>query len=302
MIDKLADISDATAALVARVAGSVVRVEGRRRAASGVAWSADLVVTASHGVDWDDEVEVGLPGGESVRAEVAGRDPGSDVAVVRLRAPAGLAAPEWRDEAPSTGALALTVTRPGRTPRAGLALVARVSPDAWRAPGGARLDRFVELDASLHPGFSGGLVVDLAGRALGVATAGIVRGVALVVPPATLRRVASSILAHGGVRRGYLGVATVPVRIPAPLQAAAGRDGGLLVTAVEDGGPSARAGVLLGDVLLEVDGRPVAHPGDLAPALEEERIGEAASLRLLRAGAAVAAAVTVGVRGERRRA
>jgi S1-C subfamily serine protease len=294
---ELLELSAAVAATAARAAEGVVRVEGRRRAGSGVVWSDGVVVTAAHSVDAEDEVEVGLPSGETVRGEVGARDPGTDLAAVRLARPVGLAAPAWRDEVPAAGELALTVSRPGRSPRIGLALVARVSAGEWRAPGGGKLDRFVELDAGLHPGFSGGLVVDLAGRAIGLASAGIVRATALAVPPATLRRVLGSLLAHGAVRRGYLGVATVPVRLPSALRAAAGQEGGLLVSGVDEGGPAARAGVSLGDVLLALDGHALAHPAELVPLLDEERIGATVPVRLLRGGAPVDVALALGARG-----
>ena len=297
--EQLLSLSDGLAAVAARAAESVVRVEGRRRAGSGVAWAADAILTAAHAVGEEDEVEVQLPSGEAVRGEVAGRDPGTDLAVVRLASPATLPLPAWHDDVPAAGSLALTLSRPGRAPRAGLALVARVSAGEWRAPGGARLDRFVELDASLFPGFSGGLVVDLAGRALGLANAGVVRGAALALPPATLRRVAGALLSHGAVRRGYLGVATIPVHLPSQLRTVAGQERGLLVSGLDEGGPAAQVGVVLGDVLLSAAGSALAHPRDLAPLLEEDRIGEPLPLRVLRAGAPRDLALTIGARGGR---
>lgn len=290
------ELSDGLAALAGKAAASVVRVDGGRRApGSGVAWSADTVVTASHWLDGEEEAEVGLPGGETASAEVAGRDPTTDLAVLRVKG-GGLAAAEWTDAAPRVGALALALTRPGRGPRANLALVSRVG-DAFRTHAGGKLDAWVELDVALFPGFSGGLVVDLAGRGVGLATAGIARATPLAVPPATLRRVVKAILAHGGVRRGYLGVSSFPVRLPSALAAAAGQRSGLLVTAVEDDSPAARAGFTVGDVLLALDGTPLGHAGDLLPLLEEERIGDAATARLARGGSVQELKVTIGARG-----
>ncbi|HEY6104535.1 MAG TPA: PDZ domain-containing protein, partial [Anaeromyxobacteraceae bacterium] len=149
---------------------------------------------------------------------------------------------------------------------------------------------------------SGALVLDLAGRAVGMATAGLVRGTALVIPLPTLRRVVGQLLAHGQVRRGFLGVATVPVRLPASLEKSAGQAAALLVTTVEEGSPAARGGVLLGDALLAFGGTPLLHPGDLLPLLEEERVGQAVALRLLRAGEVREVAVTVGARERGREA
>jgi S1-C subfamily serine protease len=194
------------------------------------------------------------------------------------------------------GQLLLGLTRPGRSVRAGLGLLARVADD-WRTPAGGRLDRYLEAELALHPGFSGGLVLDLAGRAVGIGSAGLLRGTAMVVPFPTLRRVAEALLAHGQVRRGFLGVATVPVRLP-PALARSG-SGGLLVTAVEEDSPAGRAGLLLGDVLLSLGGQPTAQLADLLPLLEEERIGASLAARLLRAGEVREMPVTVGARPAR---
>lgn len=282
---------------VRQAAASVVRVGGRRRgSSSGVIWSADgAVVTAHHGLERDEEIEVGLPSGEAVSAEVVGRDPSTDLAVVRARA-AGLSPAAFGGAPLEVGQLVLAVTRPGRGPRAALGLVSRLG-DGWRTSAGGKLDRYVELDLGLHPGFSGGLVLDLAGRGLGLASAGLVRGQPLAVPAATLRRVVGALLEHGAVRRGYLGVASLPVPLPPPVARQCGQPSALLLTGVEEGSPAAQAGLLLGDLLLAFDGAPLGDMGDLWPLLEEERIATAARLRLWRAGALVEATVTVGARG-----
>jgi len=294
------ELSDALAATVKKAQGSVVRVDGRRRgSSSGIVWSADgTVVTASHGLEWDDELEVGLPSGDTARAEVVGRDPSTDLAVLRVKG-SGFVAPEWSDAALEVGQLLLSVTRPGRGPKAGLGLVSRLG-DAWRTAGGGKLDRYVELDLGLHPGFSGGLLVDLSGRGLGLATAGLARGTPLAVPAATLRRVVKAVLAHGGVRRGYLGVASMPVRLPGALEKETGQRSALLLTAVEDDSPAGRAGLQVGDLLLALDGSAVGHMGDLLPLLEEERIGDLAKARIVRGGAVQEVQLTIGARGGRR--
>lgn len=290
------ELSAEVAAAVRRAAAAVVRVDGgARRASSGVVWSEGAVVTAAHGLHGADEVALGLPDGGTARGQVVGRDPTLDLAVVRTDA-AGLAPPAWAEADPEVGALVLSVTRPGRGPRAGLGLVARAG-GAWRTAAGGAVDRYLELDLGLHPGLSGGLVADLAGRGLGLASAGLVRGAALALPLATLRRAVEAILARGEVRRGYLGVASLPVRLPAPAAAAAGQETALLLTAVEEESPAARAGLGVGDLLLGVDGAPVADVTDLWPALDAERVGTTLRLRLLRGGAPQEAALVVGVRG-----
>ncbi|WP_176062144.1 S1C family serine protease [Anaeromyxobacter diazotrophicus] len=290
------ELGRAAAAAAKRAAASVVRIDGGARySASGVVWSADgVVVTAGHGLHGADEVALGLPDGSAARGEVAGRDPATDLAVVRTGA-SGLAPAAWAEGEPEVGELVLAVTRPGRGPRAGLGVVARTG-GAWRTAGGGPVDRYVELDVALQPGFSGGLAADLAGRGVGLTSAGLVRGTALAVPPPTLRRVVEAILAHGEVRRGYLGLASLPVRLPPRAAALAGQETALLVTAVEEESPAGRAGLGLGDLLLALGGAPLADLSDLWPALEEARIGSAVRARFVRGGAVQEAELVVGVR------
>ncbi|HEX6738297.1 MAG TPA: trypsin-like peptidase domain-containing protein [Vicinamibacteria bacterium] len=296
--EALLAISDGLADLVEAAGPSVVRVEGRRGTpASGVVFGDDVVVTAHHVLEWDEDVAVGLADGGAAEAQLVGRDPGTDLAVLRVKA-GGLKAPQWSEpDGLRPGHLVVAVSRPGSRVRAGLGMVS-ARGGAWRTHGGGRLDHDIRVDVSLHPGFSGGLAVDARGRALGMSTAGLARSVAVVVPAATLQRVAGSLLKHGHLRRGYLGVGLQPVRLPANAAAAAGQDAGLLVVGVEPGSPADRAGVLLGDVVLALDAEALRHPADLLPLLEEDRIGAAGTLRLLRAGEVRDLAVTVGVRGE----
>jgi S1-C subfamily serine protease len=190
------------------------------------------------------------------------------------------------------------VSRPGRSPRAALGVLARAAGD-YRAAGGGRVDRWLETSLDPAPGVSGALALGASGAALGLATSGLVRGAVMISPPSTLRRVVHALAAHGSVRRGFLGVATFPVRLPPALGAAAGQGGALLVSAVEPDSPAARAGLLLGDALLSLGGIGVTEPADLLPLLEEERIGTAIPVRLVRAGEVREASVTVGARGGR---
>ncbi len=297
--DTAMDLSRRLAAIAAQGGASVVRVDARRAPASGVVWSGDgVVLTAHHNVEREEEIEVGLPDGRALPAELLGRDPGTDLAALRVRG-LPLAAPAWVEpDGLEPGHLLVSLSRPGRALRFGLGAVARAA-EGWRSPAGGRIERYLEADLPLHPGFSGALVLDLSGRPLGLATAGLGHGAPLVLPAATLRRVAGALLAHGTVRRGFLGVATIPARLPERLAGELGQAGALLVTAVEPGSPADRAGVLLGDALAALDGRALSHPGDLLPLLEEERIGAAVSVRLVRAGEVRDLALTVGARPRR---
>jgi S1-C subfamily serine protease len=299
MSDIASDLSDRLAAIVEKAAPSVVRVEGRRRAAaSGVVFGVDTVITAHHCLEWDEGIRVGLADGGSVSAALVGRDPTTDLALLRVPA-SGLVAPAWADgEGVKVGQLALGLSRPDRGVRAELGVVSAAG-DGWRTPAGGRVDRYVETDLALHPGFSGGLVVDASGRALGLQTAGLLRGAAVVVPAPTLRRVAQALTAHGHVRRGFLGVGTMPVRLGPDQEKTLGQPAALLVTSVQPDTAAARAGVLLGDALLAFDGHALNRPGDLFARLDEDAIGRRVTLRVLRAGEVKDVVAQVGTRDAR---
>ncbi len=298
--DVLTQLSAQLTALTAEAGAHVVRVDGRRRLpASGVVWSADgVVVTTHHTLERDEEVSVGLPSGETVPAEVLGRDPSTDLAALRVSA-TGLSPAAWAEEgAVSAGALVIGVSRPGRSARAGLGLVARAAGE-YRARRGGRIDRYLETTLELHPGFSGSLVLAADGQAIGLATAGLLRGTAMAVPPSTLRRVVKSLLAHGEVRRGYLGLATHPVPLPPEVRARTGEELALLVAHVEPDSPAARAGIALGDALLSFGGESLQDPGELLALLAEDRIGDTVAMKLLRAGEVREVQVTIGAREKR---
>jgi S1-C subfamily serine protease len=293
----LESLSAELSEIVESAAPSVVRVEGRRRtASSGVVWSADGAIVASHhAVDSDDEVPVGLHDGRTVAARVVGRDPGSDLALLRAEA-AGLVPPRWaEDRSPRPGEIVLGLSRPGRSARARLGIVSAVAGE-WRTPSGARFESYLESDIALHPGFSGGLLLAADGAALGVNSAGVLRGTSLAVPSGVVRRVVEALVAHGRIRRGYLGIGTHGVALTPELRASAGQAAGLIVLSVQPGSPAARAGILLGDVLLRAGDEILTHPGALVPALDADRVGRELGLRLLRAGEQRSVTVVVGER------
>lgn len=290
----LANISDDLSRLVSDRAPSVVRVEARHRApSSGVVWSSDgVIITADHSVERDDEIRIGLPTGDTVSATLAGRDPSTDVAVLRADT-AGLAPAAWADGAAAkVGHLVLALGRPGKTIRARLGVMSALG-DAWRAPTGGEFDRYLETDVGMAFGFSGGLLLDASGGALGMNTAGLLRRTAVAVPAATLRRVVEALLAHGRMRRGYLGIGAHPVRLPGAMRDQLGQRTGVIVISVEPGSPADRSGIVLGDVIVALAGTPVRHLDDVVSGLGADSIGSPIPVRLLRAGAILDLSVTV---------
>ena len=297
MTDIAKGLSEDLATLVERAGASVVRVESGRGPGSGVVWGDDgVILAASHSIEGDEGIEVGLPDGRTLPATLVGRDPTTDVAVLRLAA-TGLAVPGWADPAAvRVGQLVLALSRPGRSVRASLGIVS-VRGEAWRTPAGGRLDHYLQTDLVRHPGFSGGLLLGVGGEALGMNTSGLLRGANLAVSGPTLRRVVAALLAHGRVQRGFLGIGTYPVRLPAALEKEAGQPVALMLVSVEAASPAEKAGLRLGDALLSFAGQPLKHPSDLLALLDAERIGAEVPVRLLRAGEPRELSLTIGSRG-----
>ena len=284
------------AALVEAVGTSVVRVEARRRAGSGVVWAPDgVIVTADHVIEWEEGIHVGLPNGDTVQASLVGRDPRTDVAVLRAQA-TGLAPIPWA--APGdlrVGHLLVAVGRPGRTVRAAFGVVGALGPMSPTRAGG-EADMYLEADLSAVPGFSGGALVDAGGKARALTTTGLrPRGISGVTLPA-LRRVVDALLTHGRIRRAYLGVGTQPVRLPAPLARRANQEEGLLIVGVEAESPAERAGLLLGDTIVALAGEPIRGVRELLARLGEAQIGASVPVRILRGGEAQDHTITVGER------
>ncbi|HKG90557.1 MAG TPA: S1C family serine protease [Gemmatimonadaceae bacterium] len=301
----LAAFSDGLADAVARVARSVVAIHARPRIpSSGVLWRDGVIVAANHTVKRDEEITVALDGGATARASVAGRDPGTDLAVLRLDGalPPGAGAADVGDGgALRVGHFVLAVGRPaddGVT--ASMGLVSALGP-AWRTWAGGQIDQFVRLDLSIYDGFSGGPLVDGRGRVVGINSSGLARGMALAVPASTVRRVVEQLLERGHVVRGYIGLGMQPVRLPAALRERVPDAGetGVMVVSVEPGGPADRAGVLLGDILVALDGAPVADTEDVQAQLGPDRVGRPLAARLIRGGAPQEATITVGERPKR---
>jgi S1-C subfamily serine protease len=299
-METLLSLSNDLAAAVERAARAVVAVHARPRLAStGVHWRPGVVVTADHTVRSDDDLRVTRPDGRAVPATLAGRDPATDLAVLRV---ADLAGPPAERGDPARLRVGHVVLAVGHGPRASWGVVSTVG-EAWRTWRGGEIDRLIRPDLTLYPGFSGGPLVDARGDLVGIVPSGLARQLELAVPASTVERVVEAILATGRVARGYLGVGLQPVTLPETLRRAApaAGEGGLVVVNVEPDGPAARAGILLGDVLVALDGRPVEDTDAVQAVVVGRPVGSAVTAALIRAGAPVQLSVATGERPVRSR-
>ena len=296
----LLSLSNDLAAAVERAARAVVTVHARPRLPStGVLWRPGIVVTAEHTVRVDEEIRVSWSDGRTAPATLVGRDPGTDLAVLRIGESDRPAADIGNSAELKVGNLVLAV---GYGPRASWGVVSAVG-GAWRTWRGGEVDRLLRVDLVLYPGFSGGPLVDASGKVAGLVTSGLSRQLELAVPTSTVTSVVDELLATGRVSRGYLGIGLQPVALPEALRPLVPGSGarGLIVVRVEAGGPAARAGLMLGDVLVALEGTPLQDPGDVQAAVAGRRVGTAVTVSLLRAGAPLALTVTLGERPSRRR-
>jgi S1-C subfamily serine protease len=296
-VDDLSRLSDGLAAVVEATGPGIVRVDARRRwPGSGIVWAPEgVVVTADHIVEREERIEVGLPDGTALPATLVGRDPATDVAVLRIQA-TGMTTPAWANpDGLRVGQVLLALARPGRTVRAAFGILSAFG-ESWRTPAGGEIDRYVQADLRLPPGFSGGPLVDAGGKVRGLATSGLLRGMSVAVPAPTLRRVVDMLLAYGRVRRGYLGVGAHPVRLPDTLAQQSGQGTGLIVISVEGGSPAERGGLVLGDVILTVEGQRVHRLDDLMALLRADRVGATVPVRIARGGQLQELRVVIGER------
>lgn len=295
----LTELSDALANAVAKAGSSTVMVNARRRIpASGVVWSDDgIVVTSDHVIEREEDITVGLRDGSTVTAQIVGRDPGSDIAVLRIepgKAPAATLAPE----ASRIGHLVLAIGRPVEGDvMASFGVVGAVG-GAWRTFRGGTVEGYIRSDVTFFPGFSGGPLVDGEGRIVGINSSRLGRGAGLTIPAAAVKTVVEQLLKGGKIRRGYLGIGSQPVRIPAALTAKLGREQetGLLVVGVEAGSAAEKGGLLVGDILVAFADSPLQDTDDLQSQLGPDSVGQPRPLAILRGGEPKTLTVTVGER------
>ena len=297
MANAFTDFSNGLTAAVEKAGASTVTVDARKRyPASGIAYAEDLVLTADHVVTREENLKVTLSDGRALAATIAGRDPGSDLALLRL-AEKALSPAKTSDDV-KVGQLVLALGRPGSEGmQASWGIVTSINGPARTFRGGM-LDEFIRSETTPYPGFSGGPLINTEGEVLGLNTSGLTRGSSLTIPNKIAWRTAQALATHGSVKRGYLGVRTQPVEIPEVSHQELKREQehGLLVLWLEEGGPAATGGLLVGDILVAVNGQSVGDPDDLFSALNSETVGKEISVEVLRGGRPETVQVTVGER------
>lgn len=301
MTNSLVSLSENVATSVGQMAKSVVAVSARRRFdSSGVHWSPEVVVTAHHTIRRDEDIKVTTASGASFAAELAGRDPGTDLAVLRVK---GLDVPvvaRTHETTVQPGHIALAVGRSKDSSIAALGVVGSLSgpSQTWR---GGRLERVVRLSIDLHPGGAGGAVTDAAGNLIGIATSALSQYSVFAIPPETVDRVSARLLKEGRIARGYLGAGLQPIAIPEHLKSKLGlsSNAGLIVMSVDPEAPAGRAGMLIGDVFIELGGHVVEKPEHVQEILDPDSVSKKMSAKIVRGGAVIVLDVTIGERPRR---
>lgn len=290
-------LSDEMAGVVRTAGQSIVRINARRRLpATGIVWASEehgaTIVSANHVIERDEEITVVAPDGREFSARLVGRDPGSDLAVLKVEGATLPPATRAPHEAVQVGALVLALGRADEL-AATIGIVSALG-GPWEGGRGRRFARLISSDAPMFPGFSGGPLVDAAGRVIGLLSSHLGRGMTLAIPNEEVERIAAILGKHGKVARGYLGVGAQPVALPAALKASVGQDQGLLLMTVEDGGPAARAGLTIGDIIVALSSQPTQSLDDLRSGLATEQVGQVLPVRILRGGQPTDLTVTPG--------
>lgn len=300
----LAQLSAGLADAVERAGAAVVRVEARRgNGATGIVWSsAGQIVAADHTIEREDDITVGFADGRTLAAKLVARDPGTDLALLTIETADPAGAPTFApiargsDADVRVGHLVLALGRPGTGGvMASLGIVSALG-GPWRTGRGGRIDRYVRTDATLYTGFSGGPLVDAAGQLVAVNSWTLSQGAGFAIPVGTVERVVQA-LTTGGVKRPYLGVGAQAVALPEGVKAqVGGQETALILLTVEQGGPAAQSGLLIGDVLVALNGQALRSTEDLLAQLQAAGAGQAATAKLVRGGELRDLPLTIGER------
>jgi S1-C subfamily serine protease len=303
METELINLSNELAAVVEKLNPYVVSVRARRHyPSSGLHWSKGVIVTADHGVHRDEDISVTLADGTTVGAEVVGRDPGTDLAVLRAEGSGPAAAELGRAQTVKAGELALVVGRsPDSGANASMGIISAAS-GPWRTWRGGKLDAYIRLDARLFPQSTGGAVVNARGEIIGIATSALSRVAGLAIPVVTVKRVTEKLLEKGFVPRGYLGIGVQPVPFSEELRKKLSipNKSGLILLTVEPDGPADKAGLLIGDIVTGVGDVRVEQTSDLQAYSDSGVIGKSVKIQFIRGGALKESTLTVVERPARR--
>jgi S1-C subfamily serine protease len=293
----LTGFSESLAGAVAHAAQATVSVNARHRlAATGILWRTGVVVTADHAVERDDEITVTLPDGTTVPATLAGRDPSTDLAVLKVDGVTLAPADIGDTNSLKVGHMVLALGFAGGTLGASSGVISAIN--SGRTGRGTQIENIVRPDLTLYPGFSGGPLVNTQGQVVGLNTSHLSRAGGVALPTATINAVVDQLLSKGKIARGYLGISMQPVRISDATKAALNltENGGLIVIAVEAGAPAEQGGVLVGDVLIGLEGTAVSDTNDVQTLLGPDKVNQPVTLRVIRGGADTTLTVTVGER------
>lgn len=295
----LTGLSDALAAAVEKAGASTVLVSARRRIpASGIIWTADgAILTSDHVIERDEDIKVIVPDGRELPATIVGRDPGSDLAMLKIQGTGFAPAERSPEGTVRIGNIVLAVGRPSPgDPMASFGVISAIG-GAWRTFRGTSVEGYIRSDTTFFPGFSGGPLIDAAGRMVGINSSRLGRGTGLTIPVAAAALVADDLLKRGRVRRAYLGISSQAAKLPPALAARLdGQDTGLLIVTVEPGSPADVAGIGLGDILVKFAGSAVTDTDSLQILLGANRVGDATPVTILRGGEPRELTVTVGER------
>ncbi len=310
MSDSFKQLSSAMADASSALDASLVRVEGRRRMpATGIVWSAEIIITANHVLEFEENIVIGLPDGTTAHAKLVGRDPQNDLAVLKVEGGKMQPATWGNDVELRVGNLALAVARPGENLQASLGVVSALVAGARkknegtkkrgyrRGMGQAFVDGFVRTDLVMYPGFSGGALTIGDGAVYGLTTSGFRGDASIAVPVTTIKNSVNTLLTHGKMKQGYLGVGVQPVRLQENTATQLEQEIALLVVSVEKDSPASQSGFFVGDILIALDGEALENVDDLLMALQGERVGKTVEISILRGGESKTVSATIAERG-----
>lgn len=292
----LRTLSDQMADAVDTVTPALVHVNGRSgQGASGVVYADDIILTADHVLERENDITIETADGRTLSAQFVGRDQATDLAVLRVP-DLGVTPATFTQETARVGQLVLAVGRTANDgPMASTGIVSTIG-GPLRTQRGETIERYIRTDAIPYPGFSGGPLIDVQGQVLGVLTTGIANGVPLAIPMNITSTIADTLIKHGTIKRGYLGISSQLVELPASQRGGKTQEHGLLIVNVEKDSPAQRGGILLGDILLSLDGHVIHDSEDLHVVLTGERVGKAIPVEVIRGNTLQTLSVTVGER------